>query len=420
MGQKQTGTILIRGARQLLTLRGPKDPRRGAQLKELGIVYDGAMLIRDGLVAEVGPSRRLENLDDARDATEINAAGRVVMPGFVDSHTHLLWPPAGPDGADPERALRYIRMATGQRIESRAREILETMARHGTTTVEVKTGFGPEENVEAKLLRVLAALSDQPVETMATFLWNPPEHGTEEALEIATNVILPRIRRGRLAHFADVAWRDDPALAPGMRRYLHTAGALGFRCKVHAHRPLPAAAIVEAAAHRAVSVDHLEHAAEEEARLLAGASIIATLLPADTFRLRGPAAPARIFADNGVAIALASNYNPHLTPTFNMQSVVSMAARELGLTTEEAICAATINGAHALDVAARTGSLECGKSADVLILNANDYRELSANFGGNLVRMALRHGEPIYREAAVGPGNPEILQRWPKWPGRLA
>jgi imidazolonepropionase len=402
---------LIRGARQLLTLRGPKDPRRGPQLRDLGLISDGALLIRDGVIVEAGPTRRVENLSDARRATEINAAGRVVMPGFVDSHTHLLWPPRGPDGSDPRRAVRYMRTATGQRIESRTLESLEAIARHGTTTVEVKTGFGPEENVEAKLLRVLAALGNRPVRVTATFLLNPPEESLEEAFDLAINVLLPRIRRGRLAHFADVAWNDHPALKTNLKRYLHAAQAMGFRCKVHAHRPNPAAAIVEGAAHQAVSVDHLEHAAEEEARLMAGAAMVATLLPADAFLQRAPAAPARLLADAGVAIALASNFNPHETPTFNMQTIVSLGTRELGLTPEEAICAATINGAHALDLASGTGSLECGKSADVLVLNASDYREVAENFGGNLVRMTIRQGEPIYHEAAVGPFRPEATEK---------
>lgn len=361
-------------------------------------------------MVEAGPTRRVENLAGARHVKEINAAGRVVMPGFVDSHTHLLWPPAGPEGEDPRRAVRYMRTATGQRIESRARQAMEAMARHGTTTVEVKTGFGPEENVEAKLLRVLSALGEEPLRTVATFLLRLPEEGREEALELAIQTLLPRIRRGRLAHFADVAWGEAPALRPGLKRYLHAAHTLGFRCKIHADRPRPAAAIVEAAAHRAISVDHLEYGADEEAELLAGAATMATLLPADSFCRRGPTAPARVFADAGVAIALASNFNLHETPTFNMQTVVSLATRELGLTTEEAICAATINGAHALGLAGDTGSLECGKSADVLILNAGDYRELAGNFGGNVVRMTIRRGEPIYEEAAVGP---KATQKWP-------
>jgi imidazolonepropionase len=159
-------------------------------------------------------------------------------------------------------------------------------------------------------------------------------------------------------------------------------------------------------------VDHLEYATAEEAELMAGTPMVATPLPADAFRQRGPAAPARVFADAGVAIALATNFNPHRTPVFNMQTVVSLATREFGLTTEEAICASTINGAHALGVAASTGSLECGKSADVLILNASDYQELAENFGGNLVRMTMRRGEPIYREGAVGPCAPEQPHRW--------
>ena len=352
---------------------------------------------------EAGPTRRVENLSEARGSTEINAAGRLVMPGFVDSHTHLLWPPGRPEGADPDHAVRYMRMATGQRIESRAHQRLDAMARHGTTTVEVKTGFGPDENVEAKLLRVLAALQNQPLDTAATFLLNLPEEGREEALDLVINDLLPRIRRGRLARFADVVWNEHPAFAPGLQRYLHAAQAMGFRCKIHAQSPHPAAAIVQGAAHQAVSVDHLEYAAAEEAALLGGAAMLATLLPADCFRRRGRAAPARIFADAGVAIALASNFNPLETPTFNMQTVVSLAIREFGLTPEEAICAATINGAHALDLAGSTGSLEYGKSADVLILNVGDYRDLAENFGGNLVRMTMRHGEIIYREGAVGP-----------------
>lgn len=382
---------------------GPPGAPARAELRELGVIPDGALLIQDGVVVEAGPSRRVEMLQSARGATEINAAGCVVMPGFVDSHTHLLWPPRESDGAARDRAATYMRTATGQRIESRARQSLDAMARHGTTTVEVKTGFGLEENVEAKLLRVLAALRNEPLETAATFLLRLPDEGREEAVDMAVNELLPRIRRGRLARFADITWHDNEGLGSCLKRYLHAAQVMGFRCKVHADRPYPAAAIMEAAAHQAVSVDHLEYAAAEEAELMRGSGMVATLLPADAFRQRGPAAPARVLADAGVAVALASNYNPRDSPTFSMQTVISLATRELGLTLEEAISAATINGAYALDLADDRGSLECGKLADVVVLNAGDYRELAENFGGNLVRLTVRRGEPIYREGAVGP-----------------
>jgi imidazolonepropionase len=398
--------FLIRGARQLLSLRGPNQPRRGNHLGELGLIANGALLIQNGAIVEIGPGRRLENLSGARNATEINAGGGVIMPGFVDAHTHLLWPPGEPDHASPERAAQYIRTATGQRIESRARQYLDAMARHGSTTVEVKTGFGLEENVEAKLLRVLAALQERPLEIAATFLLTLPPTGREQALQTAMEVLLPRIRRGRLARFADIRWPTDAALASHLERYLHTAQTLGFGAKIHADSPYPASAIVQAAAHRAASIDHLEYAAAEETELLAGGPLVATLLPATSFRIRGPLAPARLFADSGVAIALGSNFNPLDSPTFSMQTVIALATRELGLTIEEAIAAATINAAHALDLAGSIGSLQRGKSADVLILNISDYHELADNFGGNLVRMTMRRGAVIYREGAVAEPAP--------------
>src|SRR5947209_98026 len=170
-----TGTILIRGARQLLTMRELlPGPRRGLALNELSIIPDGALLIRDGVLQEVGSTRRVENLAQARDAVEINAAGRVVMPGFVDSHTHLVFPQGGPWTEEHDDAARVVRASTGQRLEAKSRAHLEAMARHGTTTVEAKTGCGPDESAESKLLRVLSALKDDPVEVIPSFLLRLP------------------------------------------------------------------------------------------------------------------------------------------------------------------------------------------------------------------------------------------------------
>src|SRR5271157_662718 len=213
-----TGTILIRGARQLLTLRGPHGTRRGADLNELGIIPDGALLIRDGVIEEVGPSRRVENLAGARDAVEINAAGRVVMPGFVDSHTHLVFPPPGNTDAELESAVRVVRTGTAKRLTARTRSYLQSMARHGTTTVEAKTGCGPDDHAELKLLRVLGTLQHDPVDVVATLLLrlpgDVPDRGRSAAAvtEWYVRELLPRIRQRRLAHFVDVAWDEDAAL----------------------------------------------------------------------------------------------------------------------------------------------------------------------------------------------------------------
>jgi len=368
------------------------------------------VLIRDGQIVEVGPTRRLENLAAARTAAEINAAGRVVLPGFVDCHTHLVFPPAGVPN-DQDRAARVVRSSTARRLVFRARAYLEAMARHGTTTVEVKTGCGPDESAEAKVLRVLSSLRTNPVDVVPSFLFRLPASlngSAGTAAEFVMTELLPKIRRRKVAQFADVAWDNDPNLAQYFDRFLSTAREMGFRCKIHADHQDPQRAIETALRHRVVSIDHLEHATEAVAAALAGAGVIATLLPCAAFR-HGRAAPARALIDAGVAVALASNFNPHHTPTLNMQGVVTMACWRLGMSVAEALNAATYNGAHALGCADRVGSIEPGKSADLVLLNTSDYRDLAANIGTNLVHLTMKRGKVIYREGAVAPRAPEAL-----------
>jgi imidazolonepropionase len=400
------GTILIRGARQLLTLRGPKEARRAAALNDLGIIQDGSLLIRDGIIEEVGTSRRVENLACARDAMEINAAGRVVMPGFVDCHTHLVFPPLGGSDADEQTAARLVCSSTGQRLEARARNHVEAMARHGTTTVEAKTGCGGDESAEIKILRVLSALKRDPLDVVTTFLLRLPSNGSGEearrrAFESVFTELLPKIRRRRLARFADLVWDSDGAFPECFARYLRLARGLGFACKIHADQRSPAAAIAAAVENLVVSIDHLEHATAEDALPLSGSPTMATLLPAVFLHNGDRHAPARALIDSGAAIALATNFNPRHTPMLSMQAVVALACLHMGLTAAEAISAATINGAHALGCADRVGSLEPGKSADLLLLDVSDYRELGRQFGVNLVRLTMKRGKPIYKAGEV-------------------
>ena len=405
MGDKLE-SILIRGARHLLTMRGTWGPRSGVSLNELNVIQDGAVLIRDGILVEVGPSRRVENLAQARGAIEINAAGRVVMPGFVDAHTHLAFPPAGIHAADPASAVHAVHVATGQRLEIRARAYLEAMARHGTTTVEVKTGCGIDESAESKLLRMLAALRHEPLDLIPSFLFRLPHElngGSAHATDWVVAELLPKIRRRGVAQFADLAWDCDPALLPLFDRYLHAAHQLGFACKIHAEGSNPGAAIDLAAQHNVMSIDHLELAVGAGARQIAEAGIMTTLLPSASFNARGQDAPARALIDAGVAVALGSNFNPHHTPMLSMQTVVALACGRLGMTIEEALSAATINGAHALGCAEKVGSLEPGKCADLLILNAGHYRDLQLSLGTNLVHLAMKRGRVIYKEGQVAP-----------------
>jgi imidazolonepropionase len=369
------------------------------------------VLVRDGIIVEVGPSRRLENLSQAREAIEINAAGRVVMPGFVDCHTHLVFPPAGMQD-DCDRAARVVRSFTAQRLEFRARAYLEAMARHGTTTVEVKTGCGPDESAESKILRVLSSLRYNPLDLIPSFLFRLPaglNGNTSAAAEWVMTEMLPKIRRRGTALFADLAWDTNPSLAPYFDRYLYSAREMGFACKIHADQLSPEVAIEMALRHQVLSIDHLEHANKNVAPALAKAGTIVTLLPCASAG-GGSTPPARALIDAGVPVALGTNFNPHHTPTLNMQAVVAMACWRFGLTTEEAITAATFNSACALGSGGRVGSLEPGKSADLVLLNANDYRDLSGNLGTNLVYLTMKRGKFIYKEGAVAPRAPEALE----------
>ena len=397
--EQDPSPILIRGARQLITLRGPRGPRRGPEMSQLGIIPDGAILIRGGLILEVGPTRRVENLAIARRAQEIEAAGKVVMPGFVDSHTHLL------NGAWREGdATRSVRTSTAHRLEHRAQAHVQTMSRHGATTIEVKTGSGSDPRAEIKLLRVLAALNGHSMNIVPTFFLKLTRDGQNAASQVALSdameQLLSSIRRRRLARFADVEW--DAELGDFYEHHLLMARHYGLGLKVHAGPGRTEGAIAAAIRALAVSVDHLEHATPEDAAMLAGSPTMAVLAPASMLR-GGQPAPARALIDAGVPVALASNFDPHSTPILSMQTVVALACLYLGMTPAEAIMACTFNGAHALGCADTAGSIEPGKPADIVFLKTGDCRDLAGHVGENLVLMTMKAGKVIYQEGEVAP-----------------
>lgn len=365
-------------------------------MRELAIIPDGAILMRNGLIEEVGPTRRVENLHQARGAQVIDATGKVVMPGFVDAHTHLMFPPrvgeAEPDAIiDVERAARSLVSITAQRLAARGRVWLDMMARHGTTTLEAKTGCGPNESAELKVLRVLGVLNNGPLDIVTTYLFRA---GTAEDAERVCTEFLSTLDRRRLARFVDIQWDTDMARRPLLVRFLDAAQNLGFACKIHADQHSCTGAVSLAVEYGAASIDHLEYATLDNARILAVSGTVATLLPYASFR-RGHNAPARLLIERGVAVALGTNFNPCHSPSLNMQTAASLACLQLGMTPAEAISAATINAAHALQANARVGSLEVGKLADVLILNTGDYRDVGYQLGTNLVGRVFKRGEEL-------------------------
>ncbi len=381
-------------------------------MAQLGLIPDGAVLIRDGILHEVGPSRRVENLAEARHAEEVNAAGRIVVPGFIDCHTHLLFPPPRAPRVDRFAAIRAINDLTAARISMRVRGTLEAMARHGTTTVEVKTGCGIEENAEMKALKILSGLHNYPLEVHNTLMLASPEHSdwNDESLDRWTEwlscELLPKIWKRRLARFADVS-PDGGGASKRSERILDSASRLGFSCRVHADEEEPEASIRMAVGHHALSVDHLEHAAARDATLLSGSATMATLLPHASFMDGCGNPPARALVDSGAAVALGTNYHPQFSPTLSMQSAIALSCLRMGLSVGEAIAAATINAAHAVGIANRVGSLEAGKAADLLVLNTRDYRDLGHCLGNNLVHTTIKSGVAIYREGEVAGPKPD-------------
>lgn len=389
----------------MLTLRGTTGPRRGTQLQQLNIITDGSLLVRDRLILEVGPTRRVENLTAARHAIEVNAAGRVVMPGFVDSHTHLLFPPPGPSKLDAEGEARALRAMSAIHLKSQAQIYLQSMVRHGTTTAEVKTGCGHDEATQLKILRVANGLRHDPLHLLSSLLVGSSsgeQPNEEAAFDWICERLLPKARRRQLVQFADLA-ANGPEAPKEAGRFFDLARRLGLPCKVHADRVSPAAILRLAIEHGVLSIDHLEHATTADAGLLGRSPSIATVLPAPSFHGTAEFAPARNLIDSGAALALATNFNPHHTPTLSMQTVIALACRFLGMSPEEAIAGATINGAHALGLSKWLGSLEPGKWADLVMLNVSDYHDLAHSLGANLVRMTMKSGSIIYEEGTVAP-----------------
>jgi imidazolonepropionase len=295
-----------------------------------------------------------------------------------------------------------MRTSSARVLAAKARWYLDAMARHGTTTVEVKTGCWADESAETKALRVLDIVRLEAAEVVPTFQLVLPAEMPDEAAARIVRDLQPKIFRRGLALFADLWWDDNPSRRNLYAQYLESAAASGLGTKVHAEGPGAAAAVALAVGYRATSVDHLEQMTPEQATLLANVRTMATLLPAVVLGKGGPTAPARALIEAGAAVALGSDFNPILTPLLSMQTVVALACMQMRMAPGEAISAATINGAHALGRGDRIGSLEPGKSADLLVLNVDDYREVTRHLGQNLVHLTFKRGRCIYREGAVG------------------
>jgi imidazolonepropionase len=411
-------TLLIIGCPQLVTLRGPA-PRRGRALAELGIVRDAALLICAGRIVAVGPRRRIERLAEARRAKKLDVGGRVVLPGFVDSHTHLIFPASRADeyaqriaGATYEEIARAgggilstvhkLRRAAATELKQKALGFLAEFAAHGTTTLEAKSGYGLDAASELKTLRLLRELKqEQPLEIVPTFLGAhvvPPEFRKrpDAYVELLVRRLIPQVAREGLAEFCDV-FCDRGAFSVEQARRILTAGrACGLVPRIHAEQLARTGAARLAIELRAASADHLEKITASDIHALAKSDVACTLLPGCCFHLGlSHYAPARALIEAGAIVALATDFNPGTSPTLNMQMVLSLACTQMRMTPAEAIAAATVNAAYALGRHARIGSLETGKDADLAVFDVEDYREIPYYFGVNRCAMTLKRGKIV-------------------------
>ncbi len=421
--------LLVHNASQLLTLAAPGGPRRGPDMDELGIVEGGAVAINDGRIALLGPSDRVRAEVTAR--AELDARRQVVMPGFVDPHTHLVF--AGSREDEFEQRLRgatYMEiMAAGGGIMSTVRATraasvdelvvasqsrLERMLAHGTTTVEAKTGYGLNVADELKMLEAIRRLdAGHPIDLVPTFLGAhavPAEYkGREEAfVDLVVEEMLPAAIAqwpGGSRPFCDVFCEDGAFTLEQSRRVLSRAKELGFGLKIHVDEFKPLGGTALAVELGAASADHLVCTPPDEITLLAQSDTIAVGLPGTPFGLgHREYTPARAIIEAGGALALATDLNPGTCYCESMQLVIALACRYMKMTPAEAIAAATINAAHAIGVGGRVGSLEVGKQADLIILDVPSYRHLGYRFGVNLVGTVIKRGEVVWANQPAAGG----------------
>ncbi len=356
----------------------------------------------------------------------MDVAGRVVLPGFVDSHTHLVHAASRAEeyelktqGASYEEIARKgggirnsaekLRAATGQELKRRARMALEVFAAHGTTTIEAKSGYGLDVASELKILSLHKELSaEQPIEIASTFLGAhvvPSEFrgrpgGADEYVKLLTDWLIPEVTSNGLAEYCDV-FCDRGAFSRAQSKQVLAAGAKHKLIpRLHAEQLTRTGATQLAVELGAASCDHLEHINTSDIRVLAKSKTVATLLPGCDFHLGlKQYAPARKLIEAGAIVALATDYNPGTSPTMSIPMILSLACTQLRMTPAEAVAAATINAAYSLGRHNRIGSLEVGKQADIAVFEVEDYREIPYYFGVNTCWLTIKRGQVIYAAA---------------------
>jgi len=415
--------LLVHNAAQLITCSSPGGPKRGRAMTDVGLIPNGAVAIAEGKIVEVGPSAELRAAYTAR--SMLDASGKVVCPGFVDPHTHLVY--VGDRVAEFELRIqgasymdilrsgggilsttRATRTATLEDLVAASRPRMDAMFALGTTAAEVKTGYGLDTRSELKMLQAIAALdAEHPADLVPTFLGAHAipaayQGRSDDYVDLVIGEMLPRVAEWyrasafaarRVPLFCDVFCEAHVFDRNQAKRVLQAGLAHGLPAKIHADEFQTLGGVALAVELNSVSADHLDATPPAEIEILAASSTLGVVLPVVNLNMGSSHfADARAMIDTGVALALATDLNPGSAPCPSMALTMAIACRYQRLLPAEAINAGTINAAHAIGLGDRIGSIEVGKQADLLVLKVPDYRHLAYQFGVNLVERVLKRG----------------------------
>jgi len=409
--------LIIKNAAQIVRCSG-RQAKCGNQMSQLNIIENGNVVITNGIITYVGEKLEFPPYTNPYEYKTIDATGKAVLPGFVDSHTHLIfggyreeefsWRMRGDSymsimarGGGIHNTMEATRRASFEELYTAAKIRLECMLQLGVTTVEAKSGYGMNTETELKQLAVIQELNrTQPVSIVPTFMGahaTPKEfQGREDDfIDYVTQEIMPEVKERKLATFCDIFCEKNVFSIEQSQKYLQKAKEIGFLLKIHADEIVSFGGAELAAKMGCTSADHLLHASDEGIRQMAENNVVATLLPCTAFSLKENFADARKMIDSGCAVALATDLNPGSSFTSSIPLVFALACIYMKMTPEETVNALTINGAAAVARAESIGSIDEGKRADIVILDFPSYKFLPYHIGMNIVKTVIKNGEIV-------------------------